>query len=483
VPVAACDFLEGEKGEHAFAAKWDKVSGQVNQRKQRKWRDLREQDFFRDLFEPQEKGGVESACEVCRHEGVLAVEDGIAKCQRCRSFEKLGRQLRQPQFLAVFDVADEEPPLDATWHQALRAFGADVRVCEDKEDLNMGCPRGALSATVYRFDTADFLVDVPDSWQGLPVSFDFRWLADATPRKGEDEVAEYSDLAQAAKGVKWLGILRMDVDSLGQLFRSRLGSLGTISRMSTLSESLRLFFEGWVPTLCRSYNTFPRNSIFLIYAGGDDLFLVGAWSELPELACKIREDFRKFVGGDHVTLSGGIAIEHQKYPLYQLAGDAKQALDDKAKEHRRSISGREVAKDALCFLQTPIGWERFQEMRCWKDQLVEMIEKPPDSQPALPQNFLTRLTEIHALYSSNVARRRRFRYQGAIKTDTELREMIHYDKWQWQMVYHLARFSQRYPHFTPKIHQLQRDVAREQDGLISVLHLLARWVALLTREE
>jgi CRISPR-associated protein Csm1 len=121
----------------------------------------------------------------------------------------------------------------------------------------------------------------------------------------------------------------MDVDNLGELFRSRLGRHGTISRVATVSESLRLFFEAWVPGRCRRQNLDPDGaSVFLTYAGGDDLLLVGAWSVLPELAFKIREDFRRFVGGRHVTLSGGIAVEHPKYPLYQLAEDAKRALDD-----------------------------------------------------------------------------------------------------------------------------------------------------------
>jgi CRISPR-associated protein Csm1 len=484
VPVAASDFLEGSTGGHAFATKWDEVSAQVNQRKQRKARDLADEDFFRYLFEPQERGGVERTCDVCRHEGDLSVEDDVAKCARCRGFEELGRQLREAGYLLLCEIGDETAPPVATYQQALRTFGMDVWLCEELQELAQKTfPASASSITVSRLDSTDLLPDLPASWYGLRVNFDFRCLADATPRKPTGEIAEFSELVEAARGAKWLGVLRMDVDSLGELFRSRLGPQGTISRMGTVSEGLRLFFEGWVPHLCRRRNGGPTDtaSVFLTYAGGDDLFLVGAWSVLPELACEIRSAFGNFVGGGHVTLSGGIAIEHSKYPLYQLAEDAKRALDDKAKEHRRSVGGREVRKDALCFLQTPIGWERFQEIRDWQERLVDMIERPSDGQPALPHGFLTRLEEIHELYRGNAARRRRFHRLGQIKTENELREMIRFDKWQWQLVYQLGRFGQSYPHLKPDILQLQQAIAREQDGLVAVLNVLARWVALLTR--
>jgi len=273
----------------------------------------------------------------------------------------------------------------------------------------------------------------------------------------------------------------MDVDSLGDVFRKGLGEHATLSRMSTLSESLRLFFEGWVPQLCRQHNRIDegeKDKLYLIYAGGDDLFIVGAWSVLPMIAKQIRDDFRQFVGGDHVTLSGGIAIEHQKFPLYQLAKDAKHALDDQAKEFTRPNGGRK--KDALCFLQIPVGWERFDEVASWKNELLAMLNPSPGI-TALPHGFLMRLTEIHALYADNAARQRKLHRQHMI-TKEQMEEVIHYDKWQWRLTYQLSRFGERYEHPRGKITELQQAIAGDTDGLISVLHILARWTALLTRE-
>ena len=240
-----------------------------------------------------------------------------------------------------------------------------------------------------------------------------------------------------------------------------------------------MFFEAWVPHRCRERNLFPqgRDTVYLTYAGGDDLFLVGGWSVLPELARQIREDFCRYVGGDHVTVSAGIAIEHARYPLYQLAQDAKHALDDRAKAYRRPGSRD---KDAVCFLGTTMGWEQFAEVTRWKDELLKLLDPPSGPRP-LPRGFLGRLSEIHAVYADNAALRRRLFRKKAID-QAQMAELIQYDRWQWRLVYQLGRFQERYPHWAEPIGQLRLAIAREREGLIGVLHVLARWAALLTRE-
>jgi CRISPR-associated protein Csm1 len=382
-----------------------------------------------------------------------------------------------------------DPPDNPDWRTTLQAFGVWPKVVPAGATVPV-LPHGARDATaavVYTLDSTDCLsndVLTRFRWGDLPVSYDFRWLADATPVKGCDAdgqplIAEFSDLAGASDGVDWLGVLRMDVDNLGNVFKQGLGNDATVSRMSTLSESLRLFFEAWVPRLCRGYNEqVGQHRLYLLYAGGDDLFIVGAWSALPELARKICADFHEFVGGHHITLSGGIAIEHQKFPLYQLAESARHALDEQAKAFTRPNGGH--LKDALCFLQTPMGWERFDEVAAWQEKLLTML-KPDGEIPALPRGFLAWLMEIHALYDDNRKRKKKLS-RGKEMTRDQIQEMIHYDRWQWRLVYQLSRFGERYKEHQNTINQLGQAIMRE-GGLITDLRVVARWVALLTREE
>jgi len=490
VPVAACDFLSQEAGGKGFATKWDEVSRAVNERKQHKWRALGEEAMQDQLFTAQQHGTTaEEMCQVCHgqwQQGVDSLDNDIRKCRRCDEFERLGRRLRDPGHLILFTVVDIAPPDSPDWRTALQTFGVVPWIVQTGEEAPM-LPRSATAAIVYTFGSTEFLTDdilTRFRWGGLPVSYDFRWLADASPLQGYDAdgqpvIAEFSDLARASDGVEWLGVLRMDVDSLGDVFKRGLGHDATISRMSTLSESLRLFFEAWVPRICRTYNPPDgQPQVYLLYAGGDDLFVVGAWSALPELARQIRTDFHEFVGGEHITLSGGIAIEHQKFPLYQLAESAKHALDDQAKEYRRPNSDRK--KDALCFLQMPMGWERFDEVQRWQNDLLNML-KPDGAVPALPRGFLSRLMEIHTLYTGNRERQQKL-YRSKEITLHQMQEMIQYDRWQWRLVYQLSRFGERHKEHEETINRLRQAILRQPDGLIADLRVLARWTALLMRE-
>jgi len=492
VPVAAGDFLSQEDGGNGFTTKWDEVSLKVNERKQRKWHDLGSDAMLGELFTAQQYGTTaEQMCQVCHgvwQQTVDSMDNDVRKCHRCFAFEDLGRHLRGPTHLILFTVPEVDASDNPDWRRALQAFGVAPWVVHAGEDVSV-LPRDARDATaavVYTLDSTDCLSDDIRSrfcWGTLPVSYDFRWLADATPVKeydadGQAIIAEFSDLARASDGVEWLGVLRMDVDNLGNIFKYGLGDNATISRLSTLSESLRLFFEAWGPRLCRAYNAqVGQHKLYLLYAGGDDLFIVGAWSALPEVARQIRADFHEFIGGRHITLSGGIAIEHQKLPLYQLAENARYALDDQAKEFTRPDGGK---KDALCFLQTPMSWERFDAVLAWREKLLNLL-KPDGGLPALPRGFLSRLTEIHTLYAENRARQTALQRRGAI-TLNQVQELIQYDRWHWRLVYQLGRFGEHYREHQETINQLRQEIIRE-GGLIADLRVLARWTALLTREE
>src|SRR5262249_10775207 len=222
-------------------------------------------------------------------------------------------------------------------------------------------------------------------------------------------------------------------------------------------ESLRWFFEGYVPRLCRHYNRLEmgdKDRLYLIYAGGDDLFVVGAWSALPHLAKEIRDEFQKFVGGDHITLSGGIAIEHQKYPLYQLAADAKHALDDQAKAHR-------LEKNSICLLQKAVGWEQFGEVLEWHTKLLAML-KGESGKDRLPRGFLTRMNEIHALYEENARRQRQLK-QGSQVSFDQIKEDIHYSRWLWRLVYQIGRFGERHKNHRAQLNQFQQEISRHTD--------------------
>ena len=311
-------------------------------------------------------------------------------------------------------------------------------------------PENEKHGSVYRLGDTDFLSNIEKyQWEGCSVSYDFRiakpviaWRQDTDDL---EKIADYNYLAEVSEGVDWLGALRMDVDDLGSVFKDKLEN-ATISRHATLSRELRLFFEGYVPQLCKQHNNNRDKDILeLIYAGGDDLFLVGGWSALPEIAQKIRSEFRHFVTGDHVTLSGGIAIEHMKYPLYQFAGRSGNAED---------IAKGLDKKNAITFLQKPMKWTEFTKALEWHEKFTEILT----DQDQLPRDTLTRLSQI---YSEK-------------------------GRWAWRSLYYFHRLQGRYnKHDKQKafLHELKQELNHDDSSQFreELIHVITRWTALRIR--
>lgn len=169
--------------------------------------------------------------------------------------------------------------------------------------------------------------------------------------------ASFSGLAKSAQGAELIGCLRMDVDDFGDLFSDKLASPG-IAALSNLSRSMNLFFKGYLNQICgmKIGQDFPKEDhplditgkkenkktqgrdVSIVYAGGDDLFIVGAWDDVAELAFDINACFREFsCYNPDVHLSAGVTLHKPKFPLYQIARISKRA-----EEAAKGFTGQDV---------------------------------------------------------------------------------------------------------------------------------------------
>ncbi len=434
IPIKARDF----KAEN-FTEKWDAVSGKVNERKQQKWSELEATQMFDNLFEPSNDRTIDEQ------------EDDEERKRDPWQFEKLGRKLRDAKYLITYDIAESDILPEPKWHEAINAFGLDVDLREDTPEKP---ERQAENAIVYRLGDTNFLTDIEKiQWDDIPVSYDFRIFKPVIAHRNDtddtEKIADYDYLANASEGVNWFGALRMDVDNLGTVFKDKL-EYATISRHATLSRELRLFFEGAVPKLCKEYNENRDKQILeLIYAGGDDIFLVGGWSALPEIAQKIRSEFHDFVTGNHVTLSGGIAIEHMKFPLYQFA-EWSGSAEDAAKDIDDN-------KDAITFLQLPMKWKDFNYVRGWHQKFMGLLT----GQEQLPRDILTRLSQIYSV------------------------EELEGHRWAWRSLYYFHRLQERYKYNNQKdfLHELKQELNHKDSSQFreELIQVITRWTALRIR--
>jgi len=210
--------------------------------------------------------------------------------------------------------------------------------------------------------------------------------------------------------------------------------------------------------------------LYVIYAGGDDLFVVGAWDLMPLLAERIRQRFNQYVGHHpDLHISAGITLEGRKFPLYQAAKRAGRALDGGAKEYHRLVEKQEVKKDALNFLGLTLGWEIYPFVKEQVERLIWL-----NQEQKVPHSLFSVLRAIYACYKENV---RQAHKRGLTGTK------MYYGPWMWRKVYQLSRIRQR-------CHN-NKDVAQAIEALetevltiekMPYIELATRWAEYLTRE-
>jgi len=172
-------------------------------------------------------------------------------------------------------------------------------------------------------------------------------------------------------GIAALGVLKADVDNLGMLFGCGLSDKRfTLSRLATVSRQLNSFFALYLPYILAK----EFYEVYTVFAGGDDLFLIGPWNRMADLARTVRERFAAFVcRNPSITLSAGISLHKPNTPVETLAEASEEALR-LAKQGGESSEGGKK-KDRVTMFGQSVAWEEFDalleqrgEMRRWLDE-------------------------------------------------------------------------------------------------------------------
>ena len=406
------------------------------------------------------------ACKVCGRDDKAADLNTDKTCKQCRELENIGRVLADTDYLFWVWGDDRK----TVFNKRLK------HLC--KIDFpGTDCSLYFLDKEPEFSELTDLSashLEVLNNWRGLKknhlgYSQGLRYVGKWQKDK-ESADWEFDDFSNRAKGINRMGVLRMDVDNLGEIFIRglRFGNdenktMGSLSRVATLSRQLHLFFAGYLHQILASYE---RSQI--IYAGGDDVFIIGSWDELPEVAFKIRQEFQKYCANNqHFTLSGGISTVSGKYPISkaaELAGDAE--------EHAKSLIRGSLQKDALCFLDTVIGWEGFNDAIILRETIQKITEKTQS------QALIDKLRQVVI----SVQEMEQQHKHGKIV------ELIYWDKWRWRLVYSLKRMERRYPDIKDELDELLQKLITPQSipnkqTVMDWLQLPVRWAEFLMRSK
>lgn len=206
-----------------------------------------------------------------------------------------------------------------------------------------------------------------------------------------------NELAKASEGIEKLAVMRADVDNLGYTFvHGFKGDNGAVQyanllRTSVLSRQLSLFFKYHINYIL-SNGKFTvgepsqQRKITVVYSGGDDVFVIGAWNDVIGFAVDLSDEFKRFTEGT-LSISSGIGIYDASFPISVSAKETEK-LEDMSKNYPSINSPQKNAVTLFDHTGT-YSWDDF-KMAVVEEKLADLKEFFKNSEE-YGKNFLYNL--------------------------------------------------------------------------------------------
>lgn len=329
VPEGAYDSMFIELGDSLNARKMHRYSAET----------------VTDLINNSKSHGMK-ACKVCNK--LFSDASEIELCDTCDALKSISGDILKDD--AVFAIVKDE---------------------SNKSGIRLSNDRRLISCTLSAVDDVPGLIRFYYNSEtkkhyanGIKIM-----VGNYSPR----EKTTLEELAQTSKGIKRLGVLRADVDNLGNTFTNRI-TYNSILKTAILSRNLSLFFKSRINKLLEGTNT------AVVYSGGDDLFLVGAWNEIIDAGIKIRNAFSEYTC-EKLSLSAGIGIYNSKYPINRIAEDTGE-YEDRSKLYPN--------KNAVTIMDETYSWDDFDKkvIKEKRDELERFFSTQEDRGMSFMYNLL-----------------------------------------------------------------------------------------------
>ena len=249
----------------------------------------------------------------------------------------------------------------------------------------------------------------------------FNLIAQKSKRKKDDKLV----------GRELLSFLKADVDNLGLIFSQGLGERMSIARFTSISRMLNVFFSEYLVDLVKS--EFP--DIYVVYAGGDDLFLVGPWWQTIRFSILLRKKLSLFCAENpDITISAGIFISKPRFPMRMAVGLVEDSLDQAKK-----VRDPSHIKDSINLLGETLAWEELEELLELGDKFDKALQEKKRTN--FSTAFLYRLLNYHKMYREFISAKKMKsgRYLSLAHYDIgrNIQEQKQNNREELEMLYHI----------------------------------------------
>lgn len=350
VSFVACglaDFIGVE--DRNYQALRKKLSLSVESAKFKKFDLTNEADFVLDIDEGLDNKSLCPLCKKRKKEGEY--------CKSCQSFVTIGQKLSKDNFLAI--TKDQTAiPIFGDFH---------IKFIDD--------------AKVYKNSVAIYDLANKNEFRGYA-----KWELGSYVAKDNDEIVTFDKLAKNSvpeglkdgkreHGVEALMALKGDVDGMGD-FIKKSSVTNSFAKFNFFSRMVDYYFSVYVPHLMAT--KYPNT--YTVFAGGDDVLIIGAWDEMIGLAKEIRSEFMRFAEGSSLTISKGMVMFKHSKPINFIAHLSEEALE-KAKEMDD--------KDAVSLFGETVKWDDYLDDLGLKEELENIDD--------IKTAFLYRLLDFVAM--------------------------------------------------------------------------------------
>lgn len=322
-----------------------------------------------EIFETEENVEYENLCVVCGNNTRGSI------CGNCSKHKNLGTAVSNAKYLIKCQGISDYSEFDLYFKELNIGYVFKKSESSVVDTVNL-LVKTCEQVKVIKLNDTDFL-GLVDKLNYDNVSFSFEFIGNTVPYHSTDDVLSFEQLAQLSTGISKLGILKMDVDNLGLIFSEGLNNY-TISKVSTLSSYLDMFFLGFINTIAEEYKVYESDSedaqikikskdeneylyftrddngakalptIYIDYSGGDDLLVIGPYDDIINFSINLRNKFRLWTcNNDSITLSAGIQLISPKFPI----GKAIELCENNLEMSKKS------GKDKITLFNEVLSWD------------------------------------------------------------------------------------------------------------------------------
>lgn len=457
---------------------WKTLAEKLTEKKNKKFDSLLISDY-NSFFGIKESGGEVDVCAVSGEElpkksGIQLKGSDTIVSKKVNEQIKLGEALKDVDYNITFKGDKEDSTYFSNRLEKTTVFDVSNFLFKKselaKDEADFRKISSADVSRVKRINNTDFLAI--NNLKGKSVSYGFQFYGgnkQAAFDKNRDKTFEELTRTDVndEKTETYFGVLRMDVDGLGEIFIKGIPEkMRSFSAYATLSHHLDWFFSGYLNTIREKY----QEHVNILYSGGDDVFAVGRWVELLAFAEDVRGKFREYVGREDISISAGIVLTSNKFPIAKAAEMAGHAEDEAKKYGANKEKNIPAQKNAINFLGKSLSWdEEFKKVKDKKDEFINFIEKEGLSRGIL-----------HRIMLFDSVRERNERMKTSI--DSNGNKFVPDLSYHWNAAYYLKRFMENKSENVKSFCKtLQPDMFNDRE--LELNALAARWAELELRSK